>query len=129
MHFIVLALLAIIVGLAFMIVNLRRRLHAEKERNQQADQPPARGVNIEMAELKEDAMALSARAQAIVDRITNLAANIQTNVAAEEAAHDAANAAAEDADDTAIEGALATLEQGVGAPPAPPVDPIPAAGS
>ena len=61
-------------------------------------------------------MTLSARAQAIVDRITALGNNIQNNIAAAEAAHDAANAAAEDADDAAIEGALSTLETSVGAP-------------
>lgn len=61
-------------------------------------------------------MALSARAQAIVDRITALSNNIQNNIAATEAAHDAANQAAEDADDGGIEGALTTLETAVGAP-------------
>lgn len=73
-------------------------------------------------------MALSARAQAIIDRINTLNTNLQTDIAAEEAAHDAANTAAEDADDDAIEDAVSTLESSVGATPTTPA-PLPPAGS
>lgn len=78
-------------------------------------------------------MALSARAQAIIDRINAINTHVADDIAGVEAAHDAANAAATDADDTAIEGALATLEGSLGAPagtsnpsgdPLPPAEPV-----
>lgn len=81
-------------------------------------------------------MALSTRAQAIVDRLNRLNTIVQTQIAAEEAAHDATNDAANAADDDGIEGALATIEAGLGVQPAdgstapannPSGDPLPAA--
>jgi uncharacterized protein YyaL (SSP411 family) len=105
---------------------MRRRRHPNNPREGLA--ASLRDVASDLAAFfEEHRMALSPRAQAIVDRINALAQNVNTNVAAEEAAHDAANAAANDADDTGIEGALTTLEGAVGAPPAGDPAPIPPA--
>lgn len=72
-------------------------------------------------------MTLSTRAQAIVDRLNRLNTVVQTQIAAEEAAHDAANEAAASADDDGIEGALSTIETGLGIAPggASPAAPAP----
>lgn len=61
-------------------------------------------------------MALSARAQAIIDRINAINTHVAEEITAVEAEHDATNAAATDADDTAVEGALTTLEGSLGIP-------------